>query len=229
MNATITLQETIEHIYTTFASYLLHHPVEGCPHCVSHEDQERIASKPLRELTEEDLRRYTLKALTTWGDVNDLKHFLPRMLELVVSHRFPYLDYICSKLNYANFERWPEGERQPIMVLVLQLWDASLRDLPQSPSSPDVLLGELSPILDDYIPFLNDWRSRRTPYALRHLAWFICGNIWQGQFQKHQQIQQWFREPATKAALEEGFDRFIDESWGNDLAEAVDILEWSTD
>ncbi|EFH85170.1 hypothetical protein [Ktedonobacter racemifer] len=96
MNATITLQETIEHIYTTFSSYLLHHPVEGCPHCISHEDQERIASKPLRELTEEDLRRYTLKALTTWGDVNDLKHFLPRMLELVVSHRFPYLDYIVN-------------------------------------------------------------------------------------------------------------------------------------
>jgi hypothetical protein len=223
---TITLQERIEHIYTTFAGYLLYPPVEGCPHCVSHEDQERITAKPLRELTKEDLLRYTLKALTTWGDVNDLKHFLPRMLELVVFNRFPYLDYICDKLNYAHFERWPETERQSIMALVLQLWDASLRDLPQSPASPDILLGELSPILDDYIPLLNDWRSRRTSYALRRLAYFICKNIWQGQFQKHQQVQQWFHEPATKAALEEGFYRFIDESWANELAQAVDVLDW---
>lgn len=226
MDTTMALQETIEQIYTTFASYPLRHPIEGCLHCVSREDQERIASKPLRELTEEDLLRYTHKALTTWGEVNDLKHFLPRMLELVAFYRFPYLDYICSKLSYADFRAWPASERQPIMALVSQLWDVSLRDLPQSPSSPDILLADLSPILDDYIPLLNDWRDRHTPYALYRLAGFICDNIWHEQFRKHEQIQQWFREPATKAALEDGFYRFIDEPWIDDLAKAVDILNW---
>ncbi len=35
------LKETIEALYTTFAAYPLRHPVEGCPCCVTPEDQER--------------------------------------------------------------------------------------------------------------------------------------------------------------------------------------------
>lgn len=65
MDERIALQAAIDKLYTIFARYPLRHPVIGCPHCVSQVDQERIASKPLRQLKGEDLERFAWKAMST--------------------------------------------------------------------------------------------------------------------------------------------------------------------
>jgi len=99
------LQETIGNLYTTFAPYVLRHPVEGCSCCILPSDQRRLADYPLHELPAENLREYAFSALTTWGDSDDFRHFLPRIFELAAFEPGHLLDLeiVFEKLRYAHW------------------------------------------------------------------------------------------------------------------------------
>jgi hypothetical protein len=77
------LAEAIENLYRAFARYSLRKHVEGCPCCVRERDKRALESKPLRQLASSDLGRYAFKAMTTWGNQDDFRHFLPRIFELL--------------------------------------------------------------------------------------------------------------------------------------------------
>jgi hypothetical protein len=87
------LAAAVAGLYAAFARYKLHHPVTGCPCCTSAEDDRRVQSKPMHQLEAADLERYAFKAVTTLGTVDDLKHFLPRLLELAAAE---------GKVGYAT-------------------------------------------------------------------------------------------------------------------------------
>src|SRR5947209_17683309 len=76
------LSAAVDGLYETFARSRFHHPLTGCPHCTSAEDARLVRSKPLHQLEPASLERLAFKALTTLGTLEDLKHFLPRLLEL---------------------------------------------------------------------------------------------------------------------------------------------------
>src|SRR5690348_8193737 len=78
----------VEHLYSVFKRYPLRTTVTGCPHCVFPTDNDRLHSKPLEKLTAHDLVKYAQKAVTTWGGVDDLRHFFPRLAELLTDHEF---------------------------------------------------------------------------------------------------------------------------------------------
>jgi hypothetical protein len=54
----------------------LHQHVKGCPCCVGPSDQAQNRSKLLRCLTEDDIGRDAVTALTTWSTVADVKGVL---------------------------------------------------------------------------------------------------------------------------------------------------------
>lgn len=106
------LKSAIERLYQTFAVYPCKPAMEGCPCCVSGADKEKIHSKPLRQLEEGDLSRYAHKAMTTWGDTEDFKHYLPRIFELLTTTDFIVDTFITlDKLEYGQWNNWPENER----------------------------------------------------------------------------------------------------------------------
>lgn len=88
-----------------FARYPLRGTAEGCPCCVSAADHAEVRSG--------NLRRYAFKALTTWGDEVDFKHFLPALLTALTPGTAYYpgtvhggacdLQCFAGKLAYA---RW---------------------------------------------------------------------------------------------------------------------------
>jgi len=82
------LNASIEKLYATFARYPLRASMDACPCCVTDEDMGRLCSKELRGLEENDISLYAYKAMTTWGDVEDFKHFLPRIFELASASGF---------------------------------------------------------------------------------------------------------------------------------------------
>jgi hypothetical protein len=64
-------------------------------------------------LTWADLGIFAFKALTNFGDADDFRHFLPRLLELyVLDHSgAPHtLFMLFEKLNAATWTRWPGHE-----------------------------------------------------------------------------------------------------------------------
>ena len=84
-----------------------------------------MASKPLRELTEDDLSSYHSSALYTWGTINHYKHFLPRILEVCQEEEGRgslELDAIIRKLDYASWDTWQAEERKAIKDFIWVSW-----------------------------------------------------------------------------------------------------------
>lgn len=110
------LASAIDDLYATFANYRVDR-VEGCPCCVSAEDIQRLHSRRLRDLTGEDLSRFAFKALSTWGTLADLKHFLPRILELISLGQID-TDLQSIVLRVVSEGRLPAGEQGALAAFV---------------------------------------------------------------------------------------------------------------
>ncbi len=120
------LHEATERLYDVLSRYPRPGRVAGCPCCVSAEDQARLHRAPLRELVAEDVQRYASKALTTWGTEDDLRHYLPRLLELV--WELPVApEILLGKLAYAEWDRWPSDERDALHAWLDAWWLDTLR------------------------------------------------------------------------------------------------------
>lgn len=115
------LQAATEALYHVFASYPLRDVIEGCTHCVDASDNALVHSKPLRELSDDDLHIFlSNNASDTWGDEVDLKHFLPRLLELVslrVAGQPCLLDaeLVGAAIRRRGYSSWSEAEQQAII------------------------------------------------------------------------------------------------------------------
>jgi hypothetical protein len=100
-------------LYTLFASYPFRPGFEQrCSPVTPPDSAEIIAlAKPIRRISSAELSRYAFKALTTWGDETDLRHFLPRLCELLCNNAYPWdPELLLDKLLYANATSWPDNE-----------------------------------------------------------------------------------------------------------------------
>jgi hypothetical protein len=106
----------VHELYRVFARYPLR-PIAGCPCCVTGADEAALHRTPLRELSASALSTFARKAMTTFGDRDDYRHFLPRICELA-EERPTGLGFelwlIRSKLEYGGWESWPEDEQRAI-------------------------------------------------------------------------------------------------------------------
>ncbi len=106
---TDSLKLSIEKLYDTFAKYQGLSKLEGSP---LYDDldswNKQLRSKQLRELTDEDLSRFAGKVIMTWGDENDYRFYLPRILELTAELKTPYDIWTPYKqdLEDANWKTW---------------------------------------------------------------------------------------------------------------------------
>ena len=117
------LEIAIEKLYKTFAVYPFKSTIEGCPCCVSGSDKEKIHSKQLKELEEDDLSRYAFKAISTWGNIEDFKHYLPRIFELLSTTDFIVDTFVVlGKLEYGDWKTWPDNEQKAINDFLLTWW-----------------------------------------------------------------------------------------------------------
>lgn len=162
----------IEQLYQCFSRYTIPAHPTGCPCCVADTDYQRLRSKPIRQLTSNDLWPYTLKALNTWGDVDQFRAILPRFLELCADRSsFIDRDLIFGKLRLADWQTWPASEQQLIQTYLWMLWHEALVD-------PDYAIDEiLSAIAQtelDLEPLLLSWDSQLdTIIGLQHYADFL--------------------------------------------------------
>jgi hypothetical protein len=107
-----------------FAKYPLRSYTDGCPCCVSAADH--------AELRSGNLRRYAFKAMTTWGNELDFKHFLPALLIALTPDSSYYpgtvhegacdLRCFANKLAYAHWQNWPAEEQQAILNCLRAWW-----------------------------------------------------------------------------------------------------------
>jgi hypothetical protein len=176
------LRDAIEDVYRVFAGYRLKPHTEGCPHCVSDRDHALIHSRPLRLLEPDDLNRFTFKAMTTWGDENDFRHFLPRILELLVSGDPDWsvdTEIVLGKLARAGWWQWPEREQAALRTLLRLRWsDGLAHDLRsrQSHFDADSWLCGVACTGEQVRPYIEAWQQLGATRTLGHVAAFLIAN-----------------------------------------------------
>ena len=169
------LKHNIENLYKVFAKYGATE-MTGSP---LYEDllkwNKELLSKPLRELDEDDLSRFTGKAMTTWGSVNDYKHFLPRIFELTAELRTPYEIWIAfDKLTLAEWKNWPKEEQNVIHDYMIVLWENIVND--NSKKAEWEFKDYFSSIAHFYPNFtdlLKIWTESDSKAGIKHLSEFI--------------------------------------------------------
>ena len=214
------LQAAIENLYVAFSSYKLRAPVEGCDCCVKKDDKKRLAAKPLRQLQEDDLSRYAFKAMTTWGDEYDFKHFLPRILELLAtgcSLTFG-ADILPNKLGYAEWRTWPDNENKAIHSFLLALWDFDLSGGRTGDSTESWMSG-ISQIVSDVTPFLQLWEDSNSLEAAQSLLDFVPF-----YYAHHSQIDKWLASDALLQRFEQRFTNSANDAGTDIYAQIVDAL-----
>ncbi len=144
-----------EELYDTFSIYSKKSKIEGCPCCISDSDKSTLHSKQLRDLEDEDLEKYAFKAMTTWGDVDDFKHYLPRIFELAANRELIVdTTVILAKLDYGNWLGWDENEQLAIVNFLKVWWSF---DINTASSFDEEILIELLFKIEDLKEMLNVW------------------------------------------------------------------------
>lgn len=122
------LESAIQNVFEVFSVYTLNGGLRdrSCKCCVSQEEIRELVSKPMNELSVDEIGHFMRSAISTFGDVDDLKHFLPRILELFQDPSYDLVDDFLTfeKLNYAEWETWNAEEIEAVDNYILALWAA---------------------------------------------------------------------------------------------------------
>lgn len=239
----MTLAEAIEGLYRAFAPYRRRDAIDACPHCVDREEQDTLARVPLRTLSCAQSSRYAFKAMTTWGEPDDYKHFLPRILELAITgegRAWPGMDLplIADKIRLAGGSSWPQAEREALEHVLYALWQSVLaHDPTESPWTASDVLPGIAAIVGDLAPYRRAWEADHSLSSMLQLADFIDSS-WadianrghlQGAWRdlpERARMERWLVDPARREALEAALERHLDSPLADRLAAAVDAWQW---
>ncbi len=186
-----------------------------------------LASKPLRRLGPTDLERFKWKVLTTWGDADDFRHYLPRMLELEATETARHAggpEVIFSRLAYAAWGEWPPAEREAVESFC-RAWWADVTHSHPCPIEPQVVLCCVGQIADDLHGYLRAWQPARSRgEAMQFADWVrdvYCGvnpkswrrfhlrnAWWDTRGAAAQQVVDWLLSPERGLELEAAFFEF---------------------
>lgn len=215
MRQTAELRSAIEELYSAFAGYLLREDTEACPCCHTAQDEQRLHRKELRELDTEYLLKYSFDALFVWGGVDDFKHFLPRIFELITTHPDQFeIPVVLHKLHHGQWKDWPKPEHLAARSFLAAVW----RCVVDGPSHEfygmeveDWLCG-IAQAEESLSPYLDAWMVTDSENARLNLARFIAETdfgdpdprptaYWETRAESFKQIAVWVRGDAVKARI----------------------------
>lgn len=204
--------------------------MQGCPCCVSDSDKQKIHSKELRHLDEDDLSRYAFKAMTTWGDTEDFKHYLPRIFELLSTTDFIVdKSVVLGKLEYGKWRDWSNEEKTAITDFLLAWWTNATKhnscfdceaftEIYKSTGDIDQLLNRWTISIEDnsfsnYVDFVyshyNDLTGKRTGFREMDDA-------------SIEKLLKWIKD--NSKLLESGFFHFAERD--SELAEKISVSQY---
>jgi hypothetical protein len=128
------LKETVDKAYEIFSKYRANRPLDVCTDdcCMKVEDEERLASLPVRQIPVELLTEYNDSAKPEKTRTEEIKHFLPRYLELISAFNFPTHSTELSLSRLIPFDKneWTETELQLLETFSKEFFKHTLRTYP---------------------------------------------------------------------------------------------------
>jgi hypothetical protein len=225
-----TRRNAINELYRQFGRYSFPHAMQPDPAFPGFCDDGPLRAAELPKLPAEAFQRYAWKAVTTWGSVNDFKHFLPRILELIALGETGIAFDAAStleKLNYGRWRTWPSSEQVAIEAYLFALWDTWLRQpievyaaIYESYCEAYFWLDRILKIDDRPAGYLTLWRERLESQETRVLsASQLCAgylSVWHPNFVSepdwidgspaaNRLLIEWFANPRTSELLQDAF------------------------
>lgn len=169
----VLLDDAIAALYEAFSKYRLRAGIEQC-NCgaCTRVDENSLRSPSLRHMPLHRLEVVGRRVMTTWGDVDDFRHLLPRFLELLAESDFSdgaSLDpeLMGCKLTYGRWKSWPKAEVRAVADFLKAYWTDRLARPPEL-YNQDTPLSVLVSAGLDIAPALEQWRaSLDSPAAVR--------------------------------------------------------------
>lgn len=210
------MDESINQIYLTFAKYGKPKEFPACECCLSVAEQRLLLEVKLRELGAAQLSGYAADVFLTVGSLADFKYFLPRILELSVKQEFlwPDPEVVFGKLQLADWDSWPEQERNPILELMRNKFEAVIQNPGSYGSDIDQWVCALGRCVADVTPYLNPLLQ---PANEDKLLAFIESNplaftrnmldnpFWDSAPANYQRVLAWLNQKQVKALLSERY------------------------
>ena len=173
---TDSLKKSIEILYEIFAKYEGLSKLAGSP---LYEDLEtwkkQLRSKKLRELSEDDLSMFVGKAILTWGDKNDYRFYLPRILELTAELKTPFdIWTLYSRLENADWKTWNADEQTAINNFTIEMWNNLLIDNSEKAEWEfKDYFNSIANFYPDFTEILKVWESNNSFASIKHLTNYI--------------------------------------------------------
>jgi len=109
--------------------------------------------------------------MTTWGDVNDYKHYLPRIFELTAKRKLIADTFVTlGKLDYAKWTEWESKEQETINEFLRAWW---AYDINYATYFDSEILTELHKLILDIKPMLNVWNVDTETQGFKNFVEFI--------------------------------------------------------
>ena len=222
------LEKATDTLYSVFSKYFLRGSLRerSCDCCVSDDDILHLLSRPLREIDEHGIYWFMTKAMTTFGDVEDYKHFLPRILELMQIADYSFIDdfTIFEKLNYAEWRNWKEEEVQAIEEYFIALWIQKIKDESASFETIRTLLE----IVETYVGIdkaLSIWEQHASNQSILFIVDFVWNNYNFRSDAKKDLLYDWFSNEPIKEKIYKLFFETEDEVTSTKLSVVYSMLD----
>lgn len=150
------------------------------------------------------------------GNVDDFRHFLPRIFELAVAYGEEFVDQsiVFNKLYYGEWRYWPETEQSVVEHFLRALWTCVLNQEPRDYFGNEVedWLCGIAQAVSELSPYLAAWLALETENAGLNLARFIAETdflnpsqhataFWGERAELFAEVAAWVRGDAVKARM----------------------------
>ncbi|MEM6262875.1 MAG: hypothetical protein AAGI38_10235 [Bacteroidota bacterium] len=139
------MEEIIKEAYSLFENYQAQSPLDICTDCcMDKKDEGVLASLPVKEIPKSLLMEYNDGAATAKTPINELKHFLPRYIELIVNFDFPShsTEISLKRLKPFDREEWTSDEIEFLEKFAFTFFKKciSIHPLPKSEVIDSILI-----------------------------------------------------------------------------------------
>lgn len=210
------LRSAVEELYEAFAGRPLREWTEPCLHCCATvESEAALHAAPLRELSFDVIREYSLSAMTTWGDEREFTHFLPRIFEILATQDFnwPDIEVLFGNLRRADWRSWPSREQVAVEHYLMAKWLDTLAHDDPVQDVEDVLCA-IGQAVDDLGPYLQAWEDAGERSAASHLVKFVLWSwrpmkgrlsdaFWEDRQAQAEQVVAWLKTARVAERLTE--------------------------
>jgi hypothetical protein len=183
-------------------------------------------------MSSEVLSIYGFKAMTTIGDADDFRHFLPRLFEILVLDEFGYNEEtLFRKLDYAGWQNWDHEERATIEDFFVALFRTAVEFGSGNVFLTQSYLIGIACAVSDVTPYLDLWLENITERKIFTLKYFIVDDYY-GMYNaffsdkrdQREQIINWLVSDKVTSLLEYLFFESLEFQGNSDLAQILDAI-----